>query len=96
MIRFESDENGNLLLKEQDPVISCMTQLVLSISDERKKQRISQVRLAEMTGMPQSTISRIESFRTVPTLQVLIKIAMTLGLSLSIQKKAEVPLCPTK
>lgn len=76
------EENGRIKVSEIDPVQEAIVDLVHSLTQERKRRHLSQVMLAEITEMPQSTISRVESLRTVPTIQVLIKMATALDLSL--------------
>ena len=62
-------------------------QLIGTLLKTRKKRRISQTRLSEMTGIPPATISRVESFKTIPTLDVIIKLGNALGLQLSFKEK---------
>ena len=45
----------------------------------------SQRELADMCHMPQSSIARIESCKTVPNLETLVKIMKPLGLTLTAQ-----------
>lgn len=67
---------------KEDPVQDQIDDLVAAIVKCRKSRHITQMELSESTGIPQSTISRLESFRTVPTLQVLIQLANALNLEL--------------
>lgn len=60
--------------------------MVYKITQERKKQNITQDELSDMTGIPQTTISRIESFVSTPTLPILIKIANALQLKITLNK----------
>lgn len=53
----------------------------------RKSRKFSQEELAKKTGLAQSTISRIETFRVVPTLPVIYKIINALGCKLTITLK---------
>lgn len=68
------------LLFRPDPVQDSIDDLIYMLVKERKAQKITQVEISNRTGIPQSTISRIESFQTVPSLPVLIPIATVLGL----------------
>lgn len=72
---------------KDDSVQDQIDALVSSLIKSRKKQKITQVQLSEKTGIPQATISRVESFRSTPTLQVLIKISQALGLSLTYDRE---------
>ena len=46
---------------------------------------ISQRDLAAMCGIPQSSVARIESYKTTPNLDTLLKIMQTLGLKLTVE-----------
>lgn len=61
--------------------------LVTTLIVERKNKNISQRELAEMTGLKQSTIARIERDIVVPKLDTFIKIATALNLDLNIKPK---------
>lgn len=50
----------------------------LRIRDIRKRSKISQERLAELTGLNHRTVLRIENGHTLPTLETLAKIAKIL------------------
>lgn len=58
--------------------------IIYQIIEERKKQNITQIKLSDMTGIPQTTISRIETFISTPTLPILIKIANALQLKITL------------
>ena len=49
------------------------------IKELRKKRKISQEQLAEMTGVNNRTVLRIENGHTCPTLETLAKFAEVLG-----------------
>lgn len=53
------------------------------IKEIRKKKKISQEKLAELTEMNFRTISRIETSRNIPNLETLEKIASTLDVNIS-------------
>lgn len=53
----------------------------------RKEQNITQAELAKRVGTQKSNISRLESGNYNPSLDLLIKVAESLGKSLSIQIK---------
>ena len=73
-------------LATHDIIQDQIDDLIFELMRERKKNKISQVKLSKMTGVPQTTISRVESFRTTPTLQILIKLANALNYSLDFKK----------
>ena len=77
---------GNLLGSDTS-IQDQIDDLIFELIRERKRHRITQVELSNLTGIPQATISRLESFKSIPTLQVLIKLSNALGLSLSLGKQ---------
>ena len=72
-------------ITDSDSIQKEISNLIMILFATRKKKKISQKQLAEMTDLPQSTISRMESFQSTPTLPVLIKIATALELSLKLE-----------
>ena len=50
---------------------------------ERKRQRLSQIDLSNKTGVPQSTISAVESGARKPTEETMVMIAAGLGCTVS-------------
>ena len=50
------------------------TSFIIEIINERKKRGITQVELAKMIGVPQSTIGRMENLSHVPKLDTICKI----------------------
>lgn len=75
-------------LNTKDVVQEQIDDLIVDLIKARKKNKITQVKLSQMTGIPQTTISRLESFNTIPTLQILIRIANALDFSLILSRKA--------
>lgn len=64
-------------------------QLIMELLKTRKKAKVTQVQLSNMSGLPQATISRFESLERDMTLQTLVKYAETLDVEISfvIKKK---------
>ena len=58
--------------------------IVGAIIEQRNALGISQRELASICGVPQSSVARIESFKTIPHLDTLLKIMRPLGLKLSV------------
>ena len=74
------DDENKLLLEEIDE----LTTIVSTMIDKRNALGISQRDLAALCGLPQSSIARIESGRTAPKLDTLLKIMNPLGLKLKL------------
>lgn len=74
------DDENKLLLEEIDE----LTTIVSTMIDKRNALGISQRDLAALCGLPQSSIARIESGRTAPKLDTLLKIMHPLGLKLKL------------
>lgn len=66
-------------IEEQAAIISTVIQ-------QRHALGISQRELANRCGIPQSSVARIESMKTTPNLDTLLKIVHQLGLKLTIAK----------
>lgn len=60
--------------------------IISTIIDRRKELGLSQRDLAKMCNIPQSSIGRIESCKTIPNISTLINIFKHLGLSFTITK----------
>ena len=58
--------------------------IISTMIDRRKKLGLSQRELAKMCNVPQSSIGRIESCKTIPNISTLINIFKHLGLSFTI------------
>lgn len=60
--------------------------IISTIIDRRKELGLSQRDLAKMCNVPQSSIGRIESCKTIPNISTLLNIFKHLGLSFTITK----------
>lgn len=67
-----------------------MNILIEKIVNKRKELNISQRVLAYKCGIPQSTLARIETERTVPMIDTLNKIVEALDMEIKIEEKPEV------
>lgn len=74
------DEANRLLMEE----IEELTNIVSAMIDKRTALGITQRDLAHLCGLPQSSIARIESGKTTPKLDTLLKIIHPLGLKLKL------------
>ena len=54
-------------------------QIVKSLIAERKRQGLTQQEIADITGMKAPNVTRIESCKFTPTLEVLMRYAKALG-----------------
>ena len=54
------------------------------IAQKRKELGLSQAQLAELTGIGQSNIARLESKKAVPNLNTVLKVAKALNCQLTI------------
>jgi predicted transcriptional regulator len=59
--------------------------IIATLIEQRNALGYSQRQLADLCHMPQSSIARIESCKTVPNLETLIRIMKPLGLTLTAQ-----------
>ena len=82
-------------VKKNDPEIGKdiedienISAIVSAMIAKRNDLGLSQRELASMCGIPQSSVARIESFKTTPNLATLIKILRNLGLTLKISQLA--------
>lgn len=75
--------------KQQMEEIEEMVMIIGAVIEQRKALGMSQRDLASLCGIPQSSVARIESFKTTPNLDTLLKILQPLGLKLSISLAAE-------
>lgn len=70
--------------REFDEVDLFIQDLIYEIVKVRKRRCISQKTLADLSGLTQSTISRVETFRVTPTLPILYKILHALNCKLTL------------
>ena len=64
--------------------VEAIASIVGAVIRQRNELGITQRDLASLCGIPQSSVARIESFRTIPNLETLIKIMQPLGLRLTV------------
>lgn len=60
--------------------------IISTIIKQRNDLGLSQRDLASLCGMPQSSVARIESMKTTPTLATLLKLLRSLSLRLIVTK----------
>lgn len=72
------------LAKEDIEEAEMQAYIVTEMIRRRNDLGLSQRDLAEKCDMPQSSIARIESYKTSPKLDTLVKMLQSLGLSLTV------------
>ena len=65
--------------------VEALSQIVKAMVEQRNALGLSQRELAALCGIPQSSVARIESFKTVPNLDTLLKIFQQLGLRMKMK-----------
>ncbi len=66
--------------------IENLAAIVGAVIEKRNELGITQRELASLCGIPQSSVARIESFKTTPNLETLLKIMQPLGLRLTVSE----------
>ncbi len=64
--------------------VEALSQIVGAMIEQRHNLDLSQRDLAELCGLPHSSVARIESGKTTPNLSTLLKIFRQLGLTFTI------------
>ncbi len=74
----------NFISEEEKASIEFEKALILSLIKIRKQKGISQKKLAELCGMNQSAIARLEKMNTMPQINTLTKLLQPLGYKIDI------------
>lgn len=77
-----TDDNTAQRRQIEEDARQTFTAIVDGMIKARKAQGISQRKLGELAGVKQSVIARIETGKTTPTLETMIKILVPLGKAL--------------
>ena len=64
--------------------------IVSAMVEKRNALGMSQRELAARCGIPQSSVARIESYKTTPNLDTLLKILHSLGLTLTVSPENQI------
>ena len=75
------------MAKEDIEEAEALSMIITEMIKQRKTVAWSQRELAQICGMPQSSIARIEAQTTTPNISTLLRIFHKLGLSLSVTSK---------
>ena len=78
------DLQKTILTKYEIAASHLLVALMLEIIDARKKQGISQKKLEELSGVKQPVIARMETGKTAPQLDTVLKILASLGKTLAV------------
>ena len=81
------DRNANYKKQMTEIEVAMLHGLVSSMVEQRKSLGMSQRELAELCDMPQSSIGRIERFKTTPNLKTILRMMHYLGMTFSIDPK---------
>lgn len=78
-------------VRQTDPVmagdideVEDVAAIVGALIEKRNALGMSQRELASLCGVPQSSVARIESYKSTPNLDTLLKIMQPLGLRLTV------------
>ena len=75
-----SDPLGKQMIEEAEAEATIITAII----QKRAELGLSQRDLAALCNLPQSSVARIESFKTTPRLDTLLKILRQMGLTLTV------------
>ena len=78
------NKNGIQVLIEADPIL-IKKQVVEQYKEMRKEKKLSQEQVAAAAGMARPDISRFESGRYNPSLELMVRYAHALGCELKIE-----------
>ena len=79
-------KNTNPSTKKDISEMEEQAAIISALIAQRNALGLTQRDLASMCGIPQSSVARIESFKTTPNLATLLKLLRPLGLKLTISK----------
>lgn len=79
---MEMNDSHDLELRAQNK-----EQLLKAIQRFRKNMGLTQTQLSEKAGLPQSSVSKLESASREPTLALTFKILSALGLEIIVRRK---------
>ncbi len=77
------DNNGEKILIEQEQT-RAKEEVIEQFIRYRKSKKMTQEDLAKKVGVPRTNITRFESGRYNPSLEMMVKVATALGMKLSI------------
>ena len=78
---FEKELN---FTKEDDAEIELERQIIEATIEARKKAQLTQQELSKLTGIVQSSIAKIETFKRAPRCSTLMRLLRPLGYTLKV------------
>ena len=81
-LKNEDEESRRALQTAEDTA-----KLINRLSGERIRQGLTQEELARKAGLKQSAVARLESVKSIPRLDTMLKVAYALGLELTLETK---------
>lgn len=69
-------------MKKAERRAAICAELIRLIGEERKRRALSKNKVAELTGLNQSTVSRLENYHENPSLDSLLRVADALEINL--------------
>lgn len=81
------NENKNYKKQMNAEDIERIRAIIQAMTNQRKELGMSQRDLAVVCGMPQSTIARIETFKTTPNLGTVLRMMHYLGMEIAVDDK---------
>lgn len=79
-------KNESLATKQDIEEMETLALIVSAIIERRRELGYSQRELADICGIPHSSVARIESCSVKPNVETIIKIMKPLGLTLSVSQ----------
>lgn len=79
-------KNESLATKQDIEEMETLALIVSAIIERRRELGYSQRELADICGIPHSSVARIESCSVRPNVETIIKIMKPLGLTLSVSQ----------
>lgn len=70
-------------------VISEMAKLVVQIVKRRKSLGLTQSQVAELAGITQAQVGRLETSSTIPSIETVMKVAIALGMTVNLSSFEE-------
>ncbi|MBP5744439.1 MAG: helix-turn-helix transcriptional regulator [Oscillospiraceae bacterium] len=83
-LKSEDEESRRVFQTAEDTA-----KLINRLSGERIRQGLTQEELAGKAGLKQSAVARMESVKSVPRLDTVLKVADALGLEMTFEQKTK-------